>query len=398
MLGVKSDISTMFVFCVLAVSVTKFDFAAGAAVDRPDTNKDLVLAFVVHRHGERTPAEEEAALSPDLEVIKEIIELDGYEALTNEGKRRAYQIGKFLRQRYGSSQGYHLISKEYRYDELSLRTTAKDRTQMTAQIAMAALYSPEPVQQWDGGLGRIWQPIPYTTVPLSEDYLRYYSNCAWFKSLMKEAKERSLQEELAPYTDLIPLLKEKTGANFTEDPLFFETLFDLFRAQIGLGLDLPEWAKPLLPRLTEAARLAYKLYFRNDDMKKIGGGVMLNHFMQAADSIASGEKVNKRLRIFSSHDFNIGSLMEVTRVEGTNRSIPEYGALFALELYRCKVTGQYYVLPVYLLSAGSSSAEFMKFSGCESSYCDLETFRNQTSRFLLPENEFYQKCSIRTEL
>ncbi|CAG9133883.1 unnamed protein product [Plutella xylostella] len=37
---------TMFVFCVLAVSVTKFDFASGAAVDRPDTNKDLVLAFV----------------------------------------------------------------------------------------------------------------------------------------------------------------------------------------------------------------------------------------------------------------------------------------------------------------------------------------------------------------
>ncbi|CAH2227828.1 jg27426, partial [Pararge aegeria aegeria] len=41
---------------------------------------------------------------------------------------------------------------------------------------------------------------------------------------------------------------------------------------VSLGLDIPEWAKPLLPKLGEAARLAYRLYFRYEEMKKLGGG------------------------------------------------------------------------------------------------------------------------------
>lgn len=42
---------------------------------------------------------------------------------------------------------------------------------MTALVAMSALYPPVAEQQWDEGLGKIWQPVPYTTVPLSEDYV-----------------------------------------------------------------------------------------------------------------------------------------------------------------------------------------------------------------------------------
>lgn len=42
---------------------------------------------------------------------------------------------------------------------------------MTIQVAMAAAYPPEPEQQWDEGLGKLWQPIPYKAVPLSEDYV-----------------------------------------------------------------------------------------------------------------------------------------------------------------------------------------------------------------------------------
>lgn len=36
---------------------------------------------------------------------------------------------------------------------------------------MAAVYPPEPEQQWDENLGKVWQPVPYTAVPLTEDYV-----------------------------------------------------------------------------------------------------------------------------------------------------------------------------------------------------------------------------------
>ncbi|KAH9631288.1 hypothetical protein HF086_003724 [Spodoptera exigua] len=297
------------------------------------------------------------------------------------GKRRAYQIGKFYRQRYGS-QGQKLISNIYHHDEIAIRSTEKERTKMTIQVAMAAAYPPEPEQQWDEGLGK----------------LRYYSNCKRFKTLMAEAQNSSMSDEFLPFMDLIPLIKNKTGEDFTGRPLWFETLYDLFRSTIGLGLHLPEWAKPILGRLGEAGRLAYRLYFRTDEMKKIGGGVLLDKFVRAGNNFIAGKQVSQRLRLFSAHDFNIGALMEVAKVEN-DHSIPEYGAVFALELYRSRSTGAYSVLPMYLPKAGESSAQYLRIKGCgSSSHCSFNTFKELTKEFLLPEQEFYLICGIKTEL
>lgn len=44
---------------------------------------------------------------------------------------------------------------------------------MTVQLAMAAAYPPEIEQQWGEGLGTVWQPVPYTAVPLQEDYVSF---------------------------------------------------------------------------------------------------------------------------------------------------------------------------------------------------------------------------------
>ena len=46
---------------------------------------------------------------------------------------------------------------------------------MTAQLTMAAVYPPEVDQQWGEGLGKLWQPVPYTAVPLTEDYVRFFN-------------------------------------------------------------------------------------------------------------------------------------------------------------------------------------------------------------------------------
>ncbi|CAG9782459.1 unnamed protein product [Diatraea saccharalis] len=360
-------------------------------------DQELVLAFVINRHGERTPDADELSLSNEQEKLKNLTALDGLEGLTNVGKRRAYQIGKYLRQRYGY-QGHNLVSNLYLQDEIAIRSTDKDRTKMTALVAMAALYPPEVEQQWDEGLGKVWQPVPYIAVPLSEDYLRYYSNCQRFKALMATAKQESINEEFKPFDHLIPRLKALTGRNFTEDPLLFETLFDLLRSQVGLGLDIPEWAKPLLPKLGEAARLAYRLYFRTHEMKKIGGGVLLNNFMSLASDIAAGKSITKRLRLFSAHDFNIGALMEVSKVK-SDQSIPEYGAVFSLELYKSRSTGELSVVPVYLPQAGESTAKILHFHGCElEDFCSFTKFQEKTKEYLLPEKEFYSLCNIKTEL
>lgn len=65
--------------------------------------------------------------------------------------------------------------------------------------------------------------------------------------------------------------------------------------------------------------------------------------MTLAQDIKTGKAVAPRLYMFSAHDFNIGSLMEVANVKNEN-GIPEYGAVFSLELYRSRSSGFYSVL------------------------------------------------------
>ncbi|XP_045504638.1 venom acid phosphatase Acph-1-like [Colias croceus] len=385
-------------FRYILLSVFLLSASQSHIIDIGEDN-ELLLTFLVNRHGERTPDSDELALSDQREKILNLTYIEGSEGLTNTGKRRAFQIGKFIRQRYGS-QGYHLLSDIYLQDEIALRSTDKERTKMTAQMAMAALYPPVAEQQWDDGLGKVWQPVPYTAVPLKEDYLRYYSNCNRFKDLMAIAKAESLYQEFKPYEQLIALVKMTTGKDFSEDPLQFETLFDLFKSQVSLGLDIPDWAKPVLAKLGETARLAYRLYFRTDEMKRIGGGVMLNDFIQAASAIASGRPVTKRFRMYSAHDFNIGALMEVTGISRHEQAVPEYGAIFALELYRSKSSGEYTVLPIYVARAGESPVQKLHFARCDtsSSHCNFDKFTNMTRDYVLPEREFYSICDIKTEL
>lgn len=383
----------MFLF--LIVATLQVQLMSSSIISGPAADKELMMSFVVNRHGERAPDADELSLSDQKERLLNLTWIEGLEGLTNIGKRRAYQIGKFLRQRYGS-QGLGLLSDLYLQDEIALRSTDKERTKMTALVAMSALYPPVAEQQWDEGLGKIWQPVPYTTVPLSEDYLRYYSNCQRFKDLMKQAKAEAVQQEFQQFNDLATLLKERTGADFTENPVMYETLFDLFKSQVSLGLDIPEWAKPLQPKLGEAARLGYRVFFRYEEMKQIGGGVILNDFVQAATDISRGRPVKKRFRMYSAHDFNIGSLMEVTRVIRHEQSNPEYGSLFGLELYRSKTSGEFTVMPIYLPKAGESTLQMLHFTGCETnSHCNLDKFKQITHDYLLPEKDYHRICNTK---
>ncbi|XP_028026361.1 prostatic acid phosphatase-like [Bombyx mandarina] len=382
----------IFVYLLMQVNTSPGNVTNREAND----DMELLMVYFVNRHGERAPDDVELSLSDQQEELKSLTHVEGPEGLTNVGKRRAYQIGKFIRQRYGS-EGSKILSKVYLKDEILVRSTDKDRTKMTALVAMSAAYPPEPVQQWDESLGKIWQPVPYYSVPLNEDYLRYFSNCDRFVELMRNAKDESIRQEFAPYLDVMQLLSRRTGQNFVENPLLLQALFDLFRSSLALGLNIPEWAKPFLESLSEGARLAYKLYFRNNEMKKIAGGVLLNKFTEQALIAASGKEIKPRLHVFSSHDFNLGAFMEVSRVR-SNHGIPEYGAAFALELYRSKVTGELSVLPMYLPQAGDSTPQVLQINGCDTNPCGLTKFMELTKDFLLPEQEYYRICNIKTEL
>lgn len=85
--------------------------------------------------------------------------------MTKRGRQQHYELGQWLRQRYGNV----LLSEQYSPDEINVRSTDYDRTLESAEANLAGLYPPKGYQMWNQNLS--WQPIPVHTVSAAEDWL-----------------------------------------------------------------------------------------------------------------------------------------------------------------------------------------------------------------------------------
>lgn len=81
--------------------------------------------------------------------------------ISQQGKLDLYNVGKFLRERYGKFLGAHYNPSEY-----YTQSTDVDRTKASMQLVNAGLWPPDATQKW-GPLD--WQPIPVHSEPLDQD-------------------------------------------------------------------------------------------------------------------------------------------------------------------------------------------------------------------------------------
>ena len=78
--------------------------------------------------------------------------------------RQHYELGQWFRKRYGT-----FLNSSYVRTEISVRSTAYDRTIMSALSNLAGLYPPSNKQIWNKEL--LWQPIPVFSVPKEDDFV-----------------------------------------------------------------------------------------------------------------------------------------------------------------------------------------------------------------------------------
>jgi len=61
------------------------------------------------------------------------------------------------------------LPAEYSNKDIYVRSTSVDRALMSAQVNLAGLYAPDKNEQWNNGLGKLWQPIPVHSIPRNLD-------------------------------------------------------------------------------------------------------------------------------------------------------------------------------------------------------------------------------------
>eukprot|EP00731_Ephydatia_muelleri_P021393 Em0013g1120a len=123
----------------------------------------LELVTVVYRHGDRTPIR----TWPTDPYGSESSWLQGYGQLTIRGMGQQSFLGELFYNRYISGTYPGFLNANYTRTQLYIRSTDVDRTLMSAEAQLSALFYPSEAERFNVSLP--WQPIPVHTVPMSAD-------------------------------------------------------------------------------------------------------------------------------------------------------------------------------------------------------------------------------------
>lgn len=130
---------------------------------------------------------------------------EGFAQLTNLGKKQEYELGNFLRRRYGRFLG------SYSSEKVSILSSAFDRTINSANLVLAALFPIAENQIWNEDL--LWNPIAVKSLPRTVDYLIQSDvGCAKYSKAREEyddsPKVKALKEQ---HQQLFDYLEENSG-------------------------------------------------------------------------------------------------------------------------------------------------------------------------------------------
>ncbi|XP_026751650.1 prostatic acid phosphatase-like [Galleria mellonella] len=348
---------------------------------------ELVFSLLVHRHGDRTPVESTLVYSNDRNTLEKLSEPYGYGQLTDVGKRRAFELGKYISRRYSE-----LLAPRYNASEVYIRSTNSARAKMTILTALASIYYPVKGNKWSDSIN--WEPVPYTTVPAKYDFNQGVLNCPTFSTFRSTALHAPNPELQELYADILDFLTQKTGRNIIDRPHLSTVIYDLYISQLSLGHALDDEIAAVFDEVEELAHLAFDAVYGHEEYKKFEAGVLLNEFFTYSEMAIAGNDT-QRLRIYSAHDINVYAFQAVTEVT-SRQGAPKYAAAYSLEVRRVTATGRFVVLPVYLPSPGESEV-YLQVQGCDL-LCDYDQFVEITSKNALDEDTWRTECGFTNDL
>lgn len=320
----------------------------------------VIFVNVLFRHGDRTPIK----LYPNDPYKNDSYWPIGYGQLTNLGKEREYELGRWLRARYD-----HLLGDKYNKDEIFVESTDVDRTLMSAESSLAGLYPPVGDQRWNPDIN--WQPIPVHTLPeLLDKVLAAKASCPRYELELAAVKKSPPIKELdKKYKDIFKYVSEHAGEKI-KDLENLEYIYDTLHIEFLNNLTLPNWTKTIYPQpMEEASTYSFMIPTWNRQLKRLKTGPLVQEMVKHMREKEKNQlSPNRSLWIYSAHDSTIANLLNTLGV--FERHNPPYTATVLMEL---RLKGDSHLVTLFYRNSSTQEPYLLTIPGCVPA-CPLEMF------------------------
>ncbi|XP_059905065.1 lysosomal acid phosphatase [Gadus macrocephalus] len=354
-----------------------------SAVDQAAAERRLVYVTVLFRHGDRSPVK-----AYPTDPYQESAWPQGFGQLSQEGMRQHYNLGQFLRVRYNG-----FLNETYDRREVHVRSTDYDRTLMSAEANLAALYPPSGQQIFNPDLK--WQPIPVHTVPQDQETLLSFptDKCPRYKQLMTETeKSPEFVNMTTKYSDFMEMVHNKTGQLNTSVETVW-SVYDTLFCESRHNLTAPAWVtEDVMDKLKILKDFAFQIMFdiyKHQEKCRLQGGVLLGEIVKNLSKRAelnSNEPL--KMMMLSAHDTTVVALQSSMSV--FNGIQPPYASCHMIELYR-EDNGSMSVSMFYRNDSSLPEPYPVALPGC-SQDCPLEDYIRITGPFIPDDLE--KECQV----
>lgn len=334
------------------------------------TAKKLLQGNLIWRHGDRSSGH----TYPN-DPYKGFWKNGPYQ-LTERGMSQAYDLGIYLRGKYG-----HLLSDGYRVNEVYVKTTDLDRTKMTAQCVMAGLYSPKKYSTWQSKTTP-WIPFPLHSTEMSHDWLIQVQqdpeeDCPKCDILLADIHKSSkgYAKIIATYSSFFENIQKLTGSGTPYNIYSILNIFDNLNCLRENGHLLPDWVDDsIMKTLEDLAGISIGARFVDVEgaysktLSKMRNGIILEKMVDNMKKRINHE-TELSLVGYSAHDSTVTPLL--VSLGTYNWILPPYASCVMIDLYETAEND--YSVELWYRNDSTKDPYPLSFYGCGQK-CSFEKF------------------------